>query len=207
MALPDILAKIEVDAAAEADAIRAAGAEKARGILADAEEKARAYDKRERRIAQSKADAAAETIRVEARVAARDSVLEARRETISATFKAAIDAVNALDDAVWVGIFVPRIADAVRSGEEIMLGSEDSTRKKALVAALADVGISATVSKQAAPFAHGVYIAGEKTSVSLSVPELIEDKRRALETQVADILSDDLNPQSASDSTDEGVAG
>ncbi|MCL2024443.1 MAG: V-type ATP synthase subunit E family protein [Coriobacteriia bacterium] len=193
MALPDILEKIEAEAMAEAEKIRAQGTAKATEVIAEAEAKVRTHDEREQKLCRAKSNAAAETVVVAARVAARDAVLEVRREMIDRAFAAAAEAVSALDDEAWLTVFVPRIVAAARSNETVMLGSEDGARAKALTAALARIdstdGVRLTLSTDAAAFTRGVYLTGEKTSVSLSAVEVIEGERRVLERDVAAILA------------------
>ena len=190
MALADLLLKIERDAALEADRIRSEGAQQARKVLADAENRVRGHDDNRRALTRAKAEARVETVLAKARVEGRDLVLEARRDMIDKAFTSAADAISRLKDSEWLAIYMPFIIELGRSGEMVLLGSEDESRRQALSTALAGIeAASLRVSKDPAPFKHGIYLVGEKTRVSLSVNEIINAKRRVLEPKVAAILA------------------
>lgn len=190
MALADILTKIEREAALEADRIRSEGDKQAHIVTADAEAKARKHADYRLAQARAKTEAVVETVYAKARVEGRDLVLKTKREMIDEAFAHAADAISKLGDDEWLAVFMPSIIEMGRSGEVVLLGSEDESRRIGLTDALAGIeGTTLTVSPEAAPFAHGVYILGDKTNVSLSVTEIIDTKRRVLEPKIAEILT------------------
>jgi len=125
VALADILTRIAGDSAAQTSETTSAATKRAETIVRDAERRAALH--RAEVAASSAASAAREaaTLVVNARLAARDAEVSARRELIGETLAAAADALAALPDEQYARYLARSIAMAARGGETLRFGSAD----------------------------------------------------------------------------------
>ena len=157
----------------------------------------------ERRAAQHRAEVAAtstaaaareaDTVVVNARLAARDAEVTARRELIGETLTAAADSLAALPDQHYARYLARNIATAARGGETLRFGSADVGRASAVVSVLADIapGLAVTVADAPAPFERGALLEGDRVRADLSLTALIAERRDELEVVVARTLFDE----------------
>lgn len=192
MALPDILAKIKSDMDAVAQTVLAEGEQHVAQIEAQTAAEIEEYTACEQAAAHKRATQAVGTVLIDARLQARDKVLRAYRQALDEVFAHSARMFQTLDDDRWLHIFVPRIVEQARAGEQIALGSKDFGRVTLLQDALGrtEGQRSLTVSDRPADFEYGVLITGEKTCVDLSVEQIIEAIRRAVEPDIQRILFD-----------------
>lgn len=192
MALADIIGRIEADAAAEALAVTQAAEEAAAKTRAAAETTAERTSVARTERAEREAEAEAQTVRANARLAARDAALAEKRRLIDAALSALADAVVALPDAEYARFLGERIAAGARGGETVRIASADAGRlAKSLpdVMAKAAPSVELTYSPEPAEgIAHGVVLQAERSRVDLSVEAIVEERREELTMLVSRIL-------------------
>lgn len=191
MALADIIARIEADAAAEAGELISAAEQAAEETLSLAREAAARESAvtvaRGERSAASEAD----TLRASARLAARDEALAAKRAAIDAVLADAAAGIAALPDDKYVAWMAARIAAAARGGETVRIAPADESRlRAALPGALAALrGADApAIDSAPADVASGVVLVGDRARVDLSVEALLDERRDELAVEVSRIL-------------------
>lgn len=190
MALADIIARIEADAAAEAAAVEDAAHERAEAVLASARAKAAAYVADAIDAAQRDADRDAETLVVNARLKGRDALVTARRELMAEALDAAVQRIAELPDDEYARFLAARIVAASRGGETVAFGAQDAARAQAVFAEVGriapDLGLSAA--EAPAPFARGALLAGDRVRVDLSLLAIIAERADELELIAAAAL-------------------
>ncbi len=193
MALADILTRIDGDTSAETEAILSAATERAEQIVADAESRAAVHRAEVAAAAESAATREADTIVVNARLAARDAEVTARRLLIDEALSAAAEALAAQPDAEYARFLAQRIVEAARGGETLLFGSADAGRKAAVTAELARIapGLELSVAEEPAPFERGAMLQGSRVRADLSLPAIIAERRDDLELEVARVLFDE----------------
>jgi len=190
VALADIIAKIESDAAEEAAGIVAVAEEQAATRLADARSKAEAHTAEVLQAAATAAKREADTVVVNARLHARDAEVTARRALVEEALHAAAEAIAQLPDDRYAAFLASRIAGAAKGGESLSLGSEDAERATRVSAALSALApdLSLVVSDTPAPFLRGALLTGDRVRVDLSLDAIVEERRDELEMIVARAL-------------------
>jgi len=190
VALADILTRIDVDSGSEAVAILAAAQERADAMLTDATTRAEAHRAEVAAAAQAAAGREADTIVVNARLAARDTAVAARRALLDEALTAAADALAALPDSEYARFIAGCISKAARGGETLSFGSRDAARRDLVVAELGRIApqLSLQVADEPAPFERGALLAGDRVRADLSLASLVEERREELEMAVARTL-------------------
>lgn len=190
MALADIIARIDTDAAAEAGAIVAAAHERAETTLAAAREKAAAHLAEVTAAAKRDAERDAETIVVNARLAGRDALVSARRALVEETLAAVADKIAGLPDEEYVRFLSSRIAEVARPGETVVFGEQDAPRAASVLDRVAQVApaLQLTASPESAPFARGALLIGPRVRTDLSLSSLVDEHRDRLELVAAAAL-------------------
>jgi len=190
VALADILTRIRSDSEAEAATVLAAAQERAEAIVAEATGKADAHRADVAAAAMAAAGREADTIVVNARLAARDAEVTARRRLIDEALVAAAEALAKLPDAEYARFLAARIAEVSRGGETVSFGSEDVARSSLVLDELARIAPSLTVqvAKKPAPFERGALLEGDRVRADLSLAALVAERREAIEMSVARAL-------------------
>lgn len=190
MALSDIIAKIESDAAAEAARIVSTAEKRAEGIRAAAREKADAYTAEVLAAAKTVAKRESDTVVVNARLRGRDDLVAARRQLVEEALAGAAEAIASLPDDRYAAFLAARIASMARGGETLSFGKLDAAREKAVRAELSRVApeLDLAASAEAAPFDRGALLTGDRVRADLSLQALVEARRDELEMAVAAVL-------------------
>ena len=182
MALKDILERLAADARSEADAILADAAAEAGALQAQAEARAGvAVDALERRAARDTAEAT-ETIAAQARLAARDASLVARRSLLAEARTALESRVAALPADELAGLLAPRIAAEARAGERVGIGGGFTGEvREALAKALVALGVERGAITEAASAAPVVRVEGDRMGAEVSVASLLAERAERIE--------------------------
>jgi len=190
VALADILTRIDGDTSDETRAIVTAAEQRAENILAEATARADAHRAEVAAAATAAATREADTIVVNARLAARDAEVTARRALLDEALAGAADALAALSDADYARYLAARVAEAARGGETLSFGSADIGRAKAVTDELARIApaLTVTVADKPAPFERGALLEGSRVRADLSLTALVEERRDDLEVVVARVL-------------------
>lgn len=193
MALADIIQKIESDAREEADGIVAVAQERATAFRADAGRRADTYRSEALADAEIRARREADRVVVTARLAARDRALAQRRELVDEALMSAADALAAASDAEYADFLAARIASVARGGETLRMGSADTGRVAAVLAALGKVApsLAVTVADEPASFERGALVEGKRVRADLSLASIVNEHRDELELIVASALFDE----------------
>lgn len=180
MAISDILARIQVDAAAEAGAITSAAQAEADRIVEQAEGTAAETRRRARERAERQAADEAATLLAGARLAARDALLAEKRTRAERVLEAAREALVTLPEHDYVELIAARVAGAARGGEHISFAPADAARLGSLVSRLGEMGVQVTPSTESAPVEHGILLVGDRVRVEISPASLVADARDEL---------------------------
>jgi vacuolar-type H+-ATPase subunit E/Vma4 len=183
VAITDLLARIEGDAAEEASVIMAEAQAEAARILVLSEKTVAA----ERAIALEAADRAgaetAATLLANARLAARDSLLAEKRAMVERVLERAREALESLDDVAYLDLIATAAAPVVAGGQTLAVAAADAHR----LAGLAE-RLGLEVSAEPADIERGVLLTGDRVRVEVSPASLIADRRDELLSTAADAL-------------------
>ena len=190
MALADILTRIDGDTESETGAILSAAKERAGTIVAEATARAGAHRTEVAAAATAAATREADTIVVNARLAARDAEVTARRRLLDEAFVAAADALAALPDAEYARFLAARVAAVARGGETLSFGAADMGRAILVIDEIARIApqLPLQVAEKPAPFERGALLEGPRVRANLSLAALIDENRDDLEVAVARVL-------------------
>jgi len=190
VALADIIARIEADASSEADTLLTAARVRSEELAAAAEATAVSHRAEVMAAAERDAARAADTIVVTARLAARDRAVGARRGLVGEALERAVDMLAALPDGRYAEFLAARVAETARGGEMLSVGSADTARRGAIVAAVrsAAPGLEFGVAEQPAPFERGVLLSGDRVRVDLSLTALVIERSDDLELVIVRAL-------------------
>lgn len=177
MAITDILARIEGDAAADAAEIVAAAEAEAARIVSTAEATVAAEWEAALEAADRNAAEEAATLLAGARLAARDSLLAAKRDLAERVLERAREALETLPDAAYLELIGDAVEAAVRGGESVAIASVDAARLAGLGQRL---GSRIPVSTEPAPIERGALLAGDRVRVEVSPAALIADRHEEL---------------------------
>ena len=187
-----ITARILQDARAEADAVSAQAAEKAKQIAAEAEAKAGA--EREAILAAGRADAQQRRQRLGsvAQLEARKLVLDAKQQMVTAAFDGALDRLCALEGDAAVELLAKLAAAASATGREQMLLAEKDRAAigtKAVHRANELLGTgNLTLAEEAAPIRGGLILRDGPVETNCSFETLVQLRRSELAAPVAKLL-------------------
>lgn len=190
MALADIIARIESDAATEVDAVIATARAKADDTLAEARSLAEAQTADALERARREADTEAAKIVASARLAARDTALSAKRELVAEAVTRCIAAIEALPADAYVALLAGHVARAARGGESVRVGSADAEIRSALTAEVATIapGLELAWADDPAPFERGALIEGDRVSATVTPASIVEDGRDGIELTISETL-------------------
>ena len=188
MALPDIITKIDAEACEQVRAIQDGAKQDVARIEAQTAAECARYEDQRYASAEKKAQQEANSILVGARMQARAEAGRARRRVFDQVFASVARKLASLETDQWVQVFAPRVAEAARAGERVLLGQRDAGRAERLRLALAQAGTDVVVTGEPAGFERGVLIVGERSYVDLSVAALAAQQKREMEPEVCRIL-------------------
>jgi len=190
VALADIIARIESDAATTAHSIIADAEVRAARTLAAGHATAERETALSLASAHAVAERDAETVVVKARLAARDALVTLQRELIDEALAATADALASLPDERYVPWLATRIAAAARGGESLSFGALDSDRAAAVRAELDRIApeLKLEAGEAPAPFERGALLQGDRVRADLSLEAVVADRRDELELVVARVL-------------------
>lgn len=191
MALADIIARIDADAASEAADIVALAEEQAESMLAEV--RAEAERSRERALVRARAEAASEadTVRASARLAARDRELAARGEMVQRALAEVERAIAALPADVYAAFLARRIVAAASGGERVQLAATDAALAPKVRAAVekAAPGLALVWDDEPAGVDRGAVLVGDRVRADLSVSAAVAERRDELSMSIARALA------------------
>ncbi len=168
MAIADIITRIEDDARAEAAAIVAAAQERADALVAaaraEAERDAAHIKARGAEVARIEAD----TLLANARLAARDAMLQARTDLAEQVLEGVREALESLPEDEYAAFIAREIARAAIPGQRVLLAPADADRLGGLQARLDELGMKVPVTGEATELARGVRVEGDGVRVDVS---------------------------------------
>jgi V/A-type H+/Na+-transporting ATPase subunit E len=189
VAIEDIVARIESDAASEAAELLAAARADADRTIADA--KARAEKRSAMVVAAGRAEAGREaaTLLANARLAQRDASLTVRGQAADEALAGLESALVALDDARYAALIARELKTVAIEGATLRLGAADAARlRAALPAALAALGLSIGIDEAPADVEHGVVLAADRVRVQVSPEAIVAARRQELEAEADRLL-------------------
>lgn len=180
MAIADIITRIEDDARAEADAIISAARERADAVRERARIDAEREAERivERTLAQAKVEA--DTLLANARLAARDSLLAAKKDLAERALAEAGHRLEDLPDDEYVALIAREVAEVAVPGQRIRVSAVDEQRLRKLGALLRDAGVDVTVDGTSPDIERGVCVEGDGVRVEVSAASYIAEHRADL---------------------------
>lgn len=196
MALADIVAKIEADAAAEAARIIEAAEQRAELLRANARAQAAEHTESVVALARRDAERQAGTTVVGAKLQARDRGLAERGKLVDEAIAQLRLALVALPDDRYGAFLAARIAEAARGGETLLLGSADIGRMDSIAAAvdIAAPGLDLVIAETPAPFERGALLEGSRVRADLSLEAIVDDQRDRLEAVASEALFGEATP-------------
>lgn len=180
MAIADIITRIEDDARAEADAIISAARERADAVRERARIDAEREAERivERTLTQAKVEA--DTLLANARLAARDSLLAAKKDLAERALTEAETRLESLPDDEYAALIAREVAKVAVPGQRVRVSAADGSRLSTLDALLRDAGVDVTVEDGAADVDRGVCVEGDGVRVEVSAASYIAEHRADL---------------------------
>jgi len=185
-----IIAHIEADARAQADAVIAAAEERCAGIKANYEEQAsRLYSDRVRdgvKLCQDQEDGALRISRMESR----KSVLAVKQEMVDKSFRLAVEEIVSLPEERYIAFLASLAKRACVTGkEEVILNKRDHAAVgKKLLEAINRDGAHMTLSRETREIAGGLILRRGSVEANCSVELLVELCRGELSSKLADVL-------------------
>ena len=185
-----IIAHIQADAKAQADAVIAAAEQKCAEVKAKYEEQAsRLYSDRIRdgvRACQDQEDGALRISRMEAR----KSVLAVKQEMVEKSFDLALEKITALPEDRYVAFLAGLAKNAAVTGEEeVILNARDRAAVgEKLIQAVNAVGAHMTLSDETRDIAGGLILRRGSIEANCSAELLVELCKGEMASKLADIL-------------------
>lgn len=168
MAIADIISRIEDDAQAEASAIVAAAQERADAALAAARTAAERDAARIKARGAEAAHVEAQTLRANARLAARDALLGVRKELAERVLAGVREALETLPDDEYAAFIAQETARVAIPGQRIRVATADAARLAELGSLVAAHGIEMAVEGEATDLERGVRVEGDGVRVEAS---------------------------------------
>lgn len=187
-----IIAHIQADAKAQADAILAQAEQQCASIREDYDKKAKeVYGEKIRRGVKDCQDGADSVERI-ARMEARKSVLSLKQEMVSKSFDLACKKIVELPEKQYIELLTKLAAEASVTGdEEIVLNARDKAaigEKLCTVLNKKIAGGKLTVSESTGNFAGGLILRRSSIEVNCTVELLVELCRGDMSAKIAGVL-------------------
>ena len=187
-----IIAHIEADAQAQADAVLGEARQRCEAIKARFDEKAaRLYSDRIREGVKACQDQEDSALRI-SRMEARKSVLSVKQEMVEKSFDLAVQQIVALPDEKYTAFLANLVKKAGPAGnEEIILNAADRARVgEALLKAVNADGAKMKLSDETRDIKGGLILRRGSIETNCSVELLVELCRGELSAKLADVLFD-----------------
>lgn len=187
-----IIAHIEADAQAQADAVLGEARQRCEAIKARFDEKAaRLYSDRIREGVKACQDQEDSALRI-SRMEARKSVLSVKQEMVEKSFDLAVQQIVALTDEKYTAFLANLVKKAGPAGdEEIILNAADRARVgEALIKAVNADGAKMKLSDETRDIKGGLILRQGSIETNCSVELLVELCRGELSAKLADVLFD-----------------
>lgn len=187
-----IIAHIEADAQAQADAVLGEARQRCEAIKARFDDKAaRLYSDRIREGVKACQDQEDSALRI-SRMEARKSVLSVKQEMVEKSFDLAVQQIVALPDEKYTAFLANLVKKAGPAGdEEIILNAADRARVgEALLKAVNADGAKMKLSDETRDFKGGLILRRGSIETNCSVELLVELCRGELSAKLADVLFD-----------------
>ena len=187
-----IIAHIEADAQAQADAVLGEARQRCEAIKARFDDKAaRLYSDRLREGANARQDQEDSALRI-SRMEARKSVLSVKQEMVEKSFDLAVQQIVALPDEKYTAFLANLVKKAGPAGdEEIILNAADRARVgEALLKAVNADGAKMKLSDETRDIKGGLILRRGSIETNCSVELLVELCRGELSAKLADVLFD-----------------
>jgi V/A-type H+-transporting ATPase subunit E len=187
-----IIAHIEADAQAQADAVLGEARQRCEAIKARFDEKAaRLYSDRIREGVKACQDQEDSALRI-SRMEARKSVLSVKQEMVEKSFDLAVQQIVALPDEKYTAFLANLVKKAGPAGdEEIILNAADRARVgEALIKAVNADGAKMKLSDETRDIKGGLILRRGSIETNCSVELLVELCRGELSAKLADVLFD-----------------
>ena len=187
-----IIAHIEADAQAQADAVLGEARQRCEAIKARFDEKAaRLYSDRIREGVKACQDQEDSALRI-SRMEARKSVLSVKQEMVEKSFDLAVQQIVALPDEKYTAFLANLVKKAGPAGdEEIILNAADRARVgEALLKAVNADGAKMKLSEETRDIKGGLILRRGSIETNCSVELLVELCRGELSAKLADVLFD-----------------
>ncbi|MBQ2597580.1 MAG: hypothetical protein II608_03010 [Oscillospiraceae bacterium] len=187
-----IIAHIEADAQAQADAVLGEARQRCEAIKARFDDKAaRLYSDRIREGVKACQDQEDSALRI-SRMEARKSVLSVKQEMVEKSFDLAVQQIVALPDEKYTAFLANLVKKAGPAGdEEIILNAADRARVgEALIKAVNADGAKMKLSDETRDIKGGLILRRGSIETNCSVELLVELCRGELSAKLADVLFD-----------------
>lgn len=187
-----IIAHIEADAQAQADAVLGEARQRCEAIKARFDDKAaRLYSDRIREGVKACQDQEDSALRI-SRMEARKSVLSVKQEMVEKSFDLAVQQIVALPDEKYTAFLANLVKKARPAGdEEIILNAADRARVgEALLKAVNADGAKMKLSDETRDIKGGLILRRGSIETNCSVELLVELCRGELSAKLADVLFD-----------------
>ena len=187
-----IIAHIEADAQAQADAVLGEARQRCEAIKARFDEKAaRLYSDRIREGVKACQDQEDSALRI-SRMEARKSVLSVKQEMVEKSFDLAVQQIVALPDEKYTAFLANLVKKAGPAGdEEVILNAADRARVgEALLKAVNADGAKMKLSDETRDIKGGLILRRGSIETNCSVELLVELCRGELSAKLADVLFD-----------------
>lgn len=187
-----IIAHIEADAQAQADAVLGEARQRCEAIKARFDDKAaRLYSDRIREGVKACQDQEDSALRI-SRMEARKSVLSVKQEMVEKSFDLAVQQIVALPDEKYTAFLANLVKKAGPAGdEEIILNAADRARVgEALLKAVNANGAKMKLSDETRDIKGGLILRRGSIETNCSVELLVELCRGELSAKLADVLFD-----------------
>ena len=187
-----IIAHIEADAQAQADAVLGEARQRCEAIKARFDDKAaRLYSDRIREGVKACQDQEDSALRI-SRMEARKSVLSVKQEMVEKSFDLAVQQIVALPDEKYTAFLANLVKKAGPAGdEEIILNAADRARVgEALLKAVNVDGAKMKLSDETRDIKGGLILRRGSIETNCSVELLVELCRGELSAKLADVLFD-----------------
>ena len=187
-----IIAHIEADAQAQADAVLGEARQRCEAIKARFDDKAaRLYSDRIREGVKACQDQEDSALRI-SRMEARKSVLSVKQEMVEKSFDLAVQQIVALPDEKYTAFLANLVKKAGPAGdEEIILNAADRARVgEALIKAVNANGAKMKLSDETRDIKGGLILRRGSIETNCSVELLVELCRGELSAKLADVLFD-----------------
>ena len=186
-----ITAKIQADAQAEADRLRAEADEKIAALRAQAEAQAEQESAAILARGEKAAKERLERLSSAAGMETRKLELAAKQEVLAQAFQLALDDLCTLPEEQYIALLTTLLKKASSTGrEEVIFSPKDRERlgQKAVDAANAAIPAQLTLSGQTRPMGGGFILADSDVELNCTVETLVRLQREKLEKAVVQVL-------------------